>query len=208
MTLPPVGAAGDTQGELHRSGPARLPTMFGDFICYSYDAGGGRHHLALVRGDIQITPAPLLRVHSSCVTGDIFRSLRCDCGSQLHAALGMIDTESAGLVVYLDQEGRGIGLTNKIHAYVLQDTGLDTVEANEALGFAADERSYVDAGRILADLGVHTARLLTNNPRKVSGLSDLGVDITERVPLVVEPNRHNAGYLATKTHKMGHHLSV
>ena len=145
-------------------------------------------------------------MHSSCVTGDIFGSLRCDCGSQLHAALNLIALEGRGIVIYLDQEGRGIGLTNKIRAYVLQDGGLDTVEANEALGFAADERRYDDASHILRDLGATSIRLVTNNPHKVEGLSSLGITVVERVPLVVESNPHNTGYLDIKSQKLGHHL--
>lgn len=190
-----------------RAGPAKLPTQFGDFGVYAYTNPSGAHHAVVFRGDITSARDPLLvRVHSSCVTGDIFRSLKCDCGVQLHAAMNLIALEGEGLVVYLDQEGRGIGLTNKIRAYVLQDGGLDTVEANEALGFAADERHYGEAAHILHDLGATEVRLLTNNPRKAEGLSHLGISVVERVPLVVESNPHNTDYLATKGDKLGHQL--
>lgn len=190
-----------------RTGPAALPTEFGDFICYAFEGSNGAQHLAVIAGDLEAAAAPVLvRVHSSCVTGDIFRSRRCDCGSQLHAALGRILDEGVGVVVYLDQEGRGIGLTAKIAAYVLQDGGLDTVAANEALGHAPDERSYGDAVEILESLDISEVRLLTNNPRKVDGLNQAGVRVVERVPLVIEANPHNAAYLATKASKLGHEL--
>lgn len=193
--------------DIVRGGPALLPTVFGGFVAYAYDGTGGAQHAAIVRGDPSSAAGPtLVRVHSSCVTGDIFGSLRCDCGAQLHAALDMISREGVGTIVYLDQEGRGIGLTNKIRAYVLQDGGLDTVQANIALGFQPDERRYDDAEQILDDLGVDGVRLLTNNPREVDELSAYGVVVKERVPLMVEPNPHNDRYLAVKARKLNHHL--
>ncbi|MEM7091744.1 MAG: GTP cyclohydrolase II [Actinomycetota bacterium] len=200
----PDGRAAPERG---RGGPAKLPTAFGTFTCYAYDGTGGAHHAAIIAGDLASATEPLLvRVHSSCVTGDIFGSLRCDCGAQLHASLEMIVAEGVGLVVYLDQEGRGIGLTAKMRAYRLQDDGLDTVEANEALGYAADQRTYRDAAEILDDLDVGPIRLLTNNPRKVDELRALGVDVVERVPVVIPPNEHNERYLGVKASKLGHHL--
>lgn len=190
-----------------RAGPAALPTRFGDFQCHAYTTVGGAQHAVITRGELAGTPEPpLVRVHSSCVTGDIFGSLKCDCGTQLHAALNLIALEGRGAVVYLDQEGRGIGLTNKIRAYELQDRGRDTVEANEELGFGADERCYDDAAHILRDLEVAAIRLLTNNPKKVAGLTELGITIDQRVPLAVEPNPHNNAYLNVKAVKLGHHL--
>ena len=190
-----------------RGGPAQLPTAFGSFIAYAYDGAGGAQHAAIVKGAPADSEKPVLaRVHSSCVTGDIFASRRCDCGAQLNAAMHLIEREGVGVVVYLDQEGRGIGLTSKIQAYVLQDGGLDTVEANEALGFAPDERRYGDAAQIINDLGIAKVRLLTNNPRKVEALRSHGVQIAERVPLMIEPNPHNRDYLGVKAAKLGHLL--
>ena len=184
-----------------------LPTQFGSFTVYAYDGAAGAQHAAIVKGDPAQAGGPVLvRVHSSCVTGDIFGSLRCDCGAQLHAALEAIDAAGDGLIVYLDQEGRGIGLTGKIRAYALQDTGLDTVEANEALGYAADARGYDDAVAILRDLEVERVRLMTNNPRKSRALASHGIDVVERVPVVIAPNEHNAGYLRVKAAKLGHVL--
>lgn len=192
---------------LERGGPAQLPTAFGSFLAYAYEGTGGAQHAAIVKGAPSDSKEPVLvRVHSSCVTGDIFASLRCDCGAQLHAAIRQIEHVGVGAVVYLDQEGRGIGLTSKIQAYVLQDGGLDTVEANEALGFAPDERRYGDAAEIINDLGIVKVRLLTNNPRKVEALRSLGVRVVERVPLVIEPNLHNRHYLGVKATKLGHLL--
>ena len=202
-----AGSADGRAPRRGRGGPAKLPTAFGAFTCYAYDGSAGAHHAAVIKGDIESTNEPVLvRVHSSCVTGDIFGSLRCDCGAQLHAALELIESAGTGIVVYLDQEGRGIGPTNKMRAYQLQDGGLDTVEANEALGFAPDERSYQDAVDILHDLGVEHVRLLTNNPQKVTQLSALGVNVDERVPIVIAPNEHNESYLGIKALKLGHQL--
>ena len=188
---------------------ARLPSRFGTFQAIGFhNRLDGCDHLAIVRGPVErLGDGPVLtRIHSECLTGDALGSLRCDCREQLQAALKMIEAEGRGLVVYLRQEGRGIGLINKLRAYSLQDLGLDTVEANERLGFDADLRDYGIGAQILYDLGIHQLRLITNNPRKVAGLGGYGLEISERVPLVMEPNRHNLGYLTTKARKLGHLL--
>lgn len=185
----------------------RLPTDYGDFDLYLYrSVVDGGHHLALVRGKIRARDPVLVRVHSECLTGDVFGSKRCDCGSQLDTALRRIAAEGCGVLVYMRQEGRGIGLANKIHAYKLQEQGADTVEANERLGFPMDLREYGLGAQILADLGVRKLRLMTNNPRKVVGLSGHGLEIAEQVPLRVRPNPHNRRYLEVKRAKMGHKL--
>lgn len=183
-----------------------LPTDFGDFQLHLYRSTiDGEHHLALVKGDLSKAEAPLVRVHSECLTGDVFASRRCDCGSQLQQAMQMIETEGCGVVLYMRQhEGRGIGLPAKIHAYKLQESGLDTVEANLRLGFPAELRDYGVGAQILVDLGIHKMRFLTNNPKKVIGLEGYGLEIVERVPIHTEPNPHNVEYLATKRSKMGH----
>lgn len=185
----------------------RLPTEFGDFDLYLYrsltDSG---HHLALVRGEIDPKQPVLVRVHSECLTGDVFASRRCDCGSQLHRAMRQIAEHGNGVLVYMRQEGRGIGLPAKIHAYKLQESGLDTVEANKRLGFPMDLREYGLGAQILSDLGVRKIRLLTNNPRKMIGLSGHGLEIVARVPIKSEPHAQNARYLRTKKRKMGHLL--
>jgi 3,4-dihydroxy 2-butanone 4-phosphate synthase/GTP cyclohydrolase II len=184
---------------------AKLPTSFGPFNIQIYKSRvDGLEHLALVKGDVAGREAVLVRVHSECLTGDVFGSERCDCGDQLHTAMRMIAEEECGIIVYMRQEGRGIGLGNKIHAYRLQDDGADTVEANEQLGFAADLRDYGIGVQILLDQGVKSIRLLTNNPRKIVGLSGFGLEIKERVPLVIEPKEHNKRYLMTKKEKLGH----
>jgi 3,4-dihydroxy 2-butanone 4-phosphate synthase/GTP cyclohydrolase II len=184
-----------------------MPTRFGEFRLHLYRSlVDGQHHAALVMGDVRGKEKVLVRVHSECLTGDVFGSLRCDCGSQLHDALQQIANEGCGVLVYMRQEGRGIGFANKMHAYKLQEGGLDTVEANERLGFKPDLREYGLGAQILVDLGLHSIRLLTNNPKKVVGLDGFGLQIVEQVPIKAEPSPHNARYLETKRTKMGHHL--
>lgn len=184
-----------------------LPTDFGDFQLHLYRTmPDNQHHLALVKGPIDSTKPALVRVHSECLSGDVFGSRRCDCGSQLHQALRKIEESGHGVLVYMRQEGRGIGLAAKIHAYKLQEEGLDTVEANAKLGYPMDLRDYGVGAQILFDLGVRQMRLLTNNPRKVVGLEGFGMEIIERVPIAQEPHKHNKAYLLTKKKKMGHFL--
>ncbi len=187
-----------------------LPTgKYGDFTVYAYEASVEPYQaMALVKGDvISEDNPPLVRVHSSCVTGDILDSLRCDCGDQLHLALQKITDEGRGVLIYLEQEGRGIGLINKLKAYALQDAGADTVQANEMLGFKADLRDYGIGAQIMADIGLKSIRFMTNNPRKVAGLEGYGITIVDHVPVQIEPNPHNSRYLETKRDKMGHRLS-
>ena len=186
-----------------------LPTMYGDFAIHLYRSEtDAKEHIALVKGEIRPDVPVLVRVHSECLTGDLFGSLRCDCNAQLFAALRMVEKSGCGIVLYMRQEGRGIGLVNKLKAYKLQDEGLDTVEANEKLGFRADLRDYGIGAQILRDLGVAKMRLLTNNPKKVVGLHGYGLDIVERVPLEMDANDFNERYLRTKRDKMGHLILV
>ncbi|MGL4631240.1 MAG: bifunctional 3,4-dihydroxy-2-butanone-4-phosphate synthase/GTP cyclohydrolase II [Leadbetterella sp.] len=184
-----------------------LPTEWGDFDLIAYrQLDNNQLHLALVKGNIESNEEVLLRVHSSCVTGDIFGSCRCDCGPQLHAAMQKVEKEGKGVIVYMNQEGRGIGLLNKLKAYKLQENGLDTVEANLELGFKADERDYGIGAQIIRDLGISKIRLMSNNPKKRVGLMGYGIEIVENVPLEIEPNQHNKKYLETKRDKLDHNL--
>jgi 3,4-dihydroxy 2-butanone 4-phosphate synthase/GTP cyclohydrolase II len=193
---------------VHRAAEARLPTEFGEFrvVAYSNDVDRAQH-VALVMGEVEGKPNVLVRMHSKCLTGDVFGSQRCDCGPQLDAAMRKIAQEGQGAIVYLDQEGRGIGLLNKIRAYALQDRGDDTVQANQRLGFAPDLRNYGIGAQILRDLGLSSIRIMTNNPRKLVGLEGYGLEITERVPLLTDPNIENRAYLDTKRDKLGHLLA-
>lgn len=184
---------------------AKMPTRFGDFMIHSFvERITGKEHVALVKGDISSGDLVLARVHSECLTGDVFGSKRCDCGEQFDAAMKAIEKEGRGVMLYLRQEGRGIGLVNKLRAYELQDQGMDTVEANLALGFKEDEREYYIAAQMFRELGVKTVRILTNNPAKIEGLSDVGINIVERLPIIAEPNEFDRDYLKVKQVKMRH----
>jgi len=194
-------------GALRSIAEAKLPTEFAEFRIKVYGADDGKEHVVITLGDLSGEP-PLVRVHSECLTGDALFSLRCDCGFQLHAALSKIAAEGRGVVLYLRQEGRGIGLGNKIRAYALQDKGADTVEANHQLGFPADAREYGLAIELLRELGLERIRLMTNNPRKLDALSSDGIEITERVPVESGRNPHNEAYLRAKAAKLGHLLNL
>jgi 3,4-dihydroxy 2-butanone 4-phosphate synthase/GTP cyclohydrolase II len=194
---------------VHRVTEVKLPTKWGEFkaVAFKSDITPGEH-VALVMGDITSPEPVLVRVHSECLTGDVLGSLRCDCGEQLQIAMQRISKEGRGVILYMRQEGRGIGFHNKLRAYELQDNGLDTVEANIALGFAPDLREYGEGAQILVDLGLHEIRFLTNNPKKIIGFEGYGLKVVEQVPIVVSPNPHNIGYLETKKKKMGHLLEI
>jgi 3,4-dihydroxy 2-butanone 4-phosphate synthase / GTP cyclohydrolase II len=192
---------------VERQTSVRLPTAHGEFTAIAFhETLTGKHHVALVKGEVAGEENVLVRVHSECLTGDVFHSLRCDCGEQLEHALRRIEAEGQGVLLYLSQEGRGIGLLNKLKAYELQEQGLDTVEANLRLGFAADVREYGIGSQILADLGLSTIRVLTNNPKKISGISGFGLEVVEQVPIEMAPNAENRGYLDAKRDKLGHTL--
>jgi 3,4-dihydroxy 2-butanone 4-phosphate synthase/GTP cyclohydrolase II len=196
-----------TEKLVERMTSVRLPTAYGEFTAVAFrETLTGKHHVALVKGEVAGEPEVLVRVHSECLTGDVFHSLRCDCGEQLVQALAQIGAEERGVLLYMAQEGRGIGLLNKLKAYELQEQGLDTVQANVELGFPADARDYGIGNQILADLGLSSIRILTNNPKKITGIEGYGLEVVEQVPIEVPPNAENERYLATKRAKLGHRL--
>jgi 3,4-dihydroxy 2-butanone 4-phosphate synthase/GTP cyclohydrolase II len=196
-----------TEKLVERATSVRLPTAYGDFTTIAFrEKLTGKHHVALVKGDVEGEENVLVRVHSECLTGDVFHSLRCDCGEQLEQALARIGSEKRGVLLYMAQEGRGIGLLNKLKAYELQENGLDTVEANLELGFPPDMREYGIGNQILADLGLSTIRILTNNPKKITGIEGFGLTVVEQVPIETTPNAENRRYLETKREKLGHRL--
>jgi 3,4-dihydroxy 2-butanone 4-phosphate synthase/GTP cyclohydrolase II len=192
---------------VHREAEASIPTPFGEWRIIAYKNDVDPHeHVAMIKGEVEGVPDVMVRMHSECLTGDVFHSMRCDCGEQLDAAMGQIEREGRGVIVYLRQEGRGIGLVHKLRAYNLQDQGMDTIEANAALGFGPDLREYGIGAQILLDLGLSSVRILTNNPKKIVGMEGYGLSVVEQLPLAVEPNPHNTGYLRTKRDRMGHLL--
>ncbi len=190
---------------IKRVAEAKLPTKYGNFLVVAYEDSYSCQHIALVKGDVKNKQNIFVRVHSQCLTGDVFGSLRCDCGSQLNKAIKVIG-KNDGVLLYMQQEGRGIGLANKIKAYNYQDKGMDTVEANISLGFKSDSRDYTIGAQILTDLGLSTIKLLTNNPKKIEGLEKYGLDIVKRVPIIIAPNEINKNYLKTKKEKLGHYF--
>src|SRR3982751_6821043 len=192
---------------VERTTSVRMPTAYGDFTAVAFrERLTGKHHVAMVKGEVAGEDDVLVRVHSVCLTGDVFHSLRCDCGEQLELALAQIGAEQRGVLLYMAQEGRGIGLLNKLRAYELQEQGFDTVEANLELGFQPDMRDYGIGNQILADLGLSTIRILTNNPKKITGIEGFGLQVVEQVPIETTPTAQNARYLATKRDKLGHKL--
>ena len=195
---------------VHRAAETRLPTRYGgEFLAIVYTNDVDEYeHLSLVKGDIDSNSEVMVRVHSECLTGDVFGSMRCDCGGQLHAAMKMVEKAGNGIILYMHQEGRGIGLVNKLKAYALQDQGMDTVEANKELGFKADLRDYGIGAQILRDLGVRKMKLITNNPKKIVGLEGYGLDVTDRMPVEIEPDPENLKYLQCKKDKLGHMLDL
>lgn len=205
----PTGSARAPHAEVQLVSIADLPTRFGHFRAVAFTPDSqGKEHIAIVRGQVRGSRNVPVRVHSECLTGDVIGSLRCDCRDQLEQALAHLGTLKEGVLLYLRQEGRGIGLTNKIRAYALQDDGHDTVEANHLLGFGDDERDYTVAADMLRALGVKSVKLMTNNPRKVTGLRESGITVAGRIPIVIAPNRHNAEYLRTKQRRSGHWLGM
>ena len=196
-----------TEKLVERTTSVHLPTAYGEFRAIAFrEKLTGKHHIALIRGEVDAEEDVLFRVNSECLTGDVFHSLRCDCGEQLEQALGQIGQEERGVLLYMAQEGRGIGLLNKLKAYELQENGFDTVEANLELGFPADARDWGIGNQILADLGLSTIRILTNNPKKITGLEGFGLTVVEQVPIETSPTTENRSYLETKRDKLGHRL--
>jgi 3,4-dihydroxy 2-butanone 4-phosphate synthase / GTP cyclohydrolase II len=196
-----------TEELIERVVSTKLPTTFGEFVAVGYRSLiDNKHHVALVKGEVAGAEDVLVRVHSECLTGDVFHSLRCDCGEQLESALSMIEQEGCGVLLYLSQEGRGIGLLNKLRAYKLQEEGLDTVDANLRLGLPADLRDYGIGAQILADLGLTSIRILTNNPKKISGMAGYGLSVADQIPIQQIPNPHNEAYLRAKRDRLGHTL--